>query len=335
MRWRRFAHGHQTTEAVENSIETGSVEGDEKPRTVDVNDNAVAPELATRIYRCGLYEITLPPGHRLPEYQAQHRLYDRFLPHLAAKLDPGSIVVDVGANVGDTYASMVSANGKLRFICVEAQTTFFEYLQSNVNAIASASTGLAPVQLLCAFAGEHAIDGALIMQDGTAKLMAGSANNDSVPYLSLDEILNRCEPEIQDATVVLIKSDVDGYDFNVLRSLHRHEVWGRCLCYFEADPSSTIQDAEFSNIVHALGDKQNMKFCVFDNFGNVIAQQVDANLVCELLAYVRRQRGNATTRTIWYIDILAYPAAFSTMVDAAVKAHLAGLPSVPYMPTVA
>ncbi|MEI7464384.1 MAG: hypothetical protein WCJ87_03490 [Burkholderiales bacterium] len=50
--------------------------------------------------------ILMPKNHRLAEYKKRHRLYDQFLPHLARYLPTGGVVVDIGANVGDTLAAM-------------------------------------------------------------------------------------------------------------------------------------------------------------------------------------------------------------------------------------
>jgi tRNA G46 methylase TrmB len=53
----------------------------------------------------------------LPIYQRAHPKYDRFLPHLVKYFNSAKyIVVDIGANVGDSLAGMIEKNSKLNFI---------------------------------------------------------------------------------------------------------------------------------------------------------------------------------------------------------------------------
>jgi tRNA G46 methylase TrmB len=80
------------------------------------------------LYELGRLLIHLPRYHKLPEYQQRHRQYDRFLPHLIKDLDHDDIVIDVGANCGDTLAGMVSKNPKLHYICIEPDNEFYSYL---------------------------------------------------------------------------------------------------------------------------------------------------------------------------------------------------------------
>jgi tRNA G46 methylase TrmB len=75
--------------------------------------------------------IKLPPGHELPEYREVYPKYDTFLGKLARILPPGSTVIDIGANVGDLLASMITQNKELNFLCIEPDSLFFEYLVSN------------------------------------------------------------------------------------------------------------------------------------------------------------------------------------------------------------
>ena len=72
----------------------------------------------------------MPAEHALSRYKKFHKNYDRFLPHLVKYFKSTKYtVVDIGANVGDTLASMIEINSKLNFICIEADNNFFEYLK--------------------------------------------------------------------------------------------------------------------------------------------------------------------------------------------------------------
>lgn len=66
-------------------------------------------------YKVKNFDLQIPIDHRLPLYQSQFANYDRFLPHLAKQLDSNDLVIDIGANVGDTVAAMLLENPNLRF----------------------------------------------------------------------------------------------------------------------------------------------------------------------------------------------------------------------------
>ncbi len=56
-----------------------------------------------------------------------------FLPHLVKYLPKDSVVIDVGANVGDTLAGMASCNRRLNYVCIEASKEFFSDLEKNTE----------------------------------------------------------------------------------------------------------------------------------------------------------------------------------------------------------
>jgi len=73
--------------------------------------------------------IKLDSGHVLPAYKKEHINYDRFLPHLVGFInDEDSIVVDIGANYGDTLAALAISNSNLTYICIEVCIDSYDYL---------------------------------------------------------------------------------------------------------------------------------------------------------------------------------------------------------------
>ena len=53
------------------------------------------------------YKIKLDYTHLLPDYKNDNPYYDSFLPHLVKYLPAKSLVIDVGANVGDRVGFVV------------------------------------------------------------------------------------------------------------------------------------------------------------------------------------------------------------------------------------
>ncbi len=279
-------------------------------------------------YQMGSVRIKLPPGHRLPDYQRGNPRYDRFLPVLASVMPHNSLVIDVGANVGDTYASMVVENPGLAFVCVEPDESFFSLMEENVHSVlGQLPVHVPPPMLLNKFVGEGEVKGTLVKRDGSATLVetdVGAIQR----YITLDEILAMKAGQGH-FSHILIKSDVDGFDHQVIHSFNRH-LDQPVLWFFEAQTNERNQREAFAKAIDRLSEKLGCEFAVFDNFGALMCRDVSAKVVKSLLDYVDRQNIGADTRTIWYLDVLAYSVECVALANDALERYQAGIVSKPY-----
>jgi FkbM family methyltransferase len=163
-------------------------------------------------YQYTSFSIALPADHLLPSYQKQNNLYDRFLPHLSKYLEPKSTVIDVGANCGDTLAAMYDANKNLTYICIEPDGAFFGFLQKNVSRIKAIDRN-ASILTIRSLVGKNVTGVLLEGSGGTKKAIVGDSKN-SISSQSLDHILSLSKA----TNISLIKSDVDGFDYDVIDS---------------------------------------------------------------------------------------------------------------------
>ena len=89
-------------------------------------------------HQIGGHDVVLPPSHDLPFYQRRDPTYDSYaipvLAHLAASTSR-MMVVDLGANVGDTAVAALSAADNIDVIAVEGDDTFLSYLRRNVEEL--------------------------------------------------------------------------------------------------------------------------------------------------------------------------------------------------------
>lgn len=160
-------------------------------------------------YQYKAFSIELPPHHQLPEHQKRHPKYDRFLPHLARCVDPAETIVDIGANVGDTLAGMVEQNARPTYVCIEPDDAFHCHLENNVERMRSSVSGLR-VEIIKALVGKNVSNVVLVGERGTKHAVAsGPGGIESSP---LDELIGPGHK------VRLLKSDVDGFDYDVLDS---------------------------------------------------------------------------------------------------------------------
>jgi predicted RNA methylase len=220
-------------------------------------------------YKIGDLELEMTARHTLPYYQQQHKLYDRFLPHLAKSLE--GVVIDVGANVGALMAAMAQANPQLDFFCAEPQEHSYVALQQNKKLL------------------EEKLQ-------TKVRLMKNTIGTVGVPLTSIISEFGY-QPD-------LIKVDVDGMDYDVLNSYNFEQ---QPMIYFEADYQNETQLELYKKLIYDLVQKGYSEFYLFDNFGELVTVVFpdDIDYIDSLFNYVWNLKQRRSTMTIYYFDILA------------------------------
>lgn len=266
-------------------------------------------------YAYGNTSITLPGDHALPEYQRQHRLYDRFLPLLVRHLDTGSVVVDVGANCGDTVAAMVAANPRLNYVCVEPDQGFFDLMTRNVEKIMG-NDPAASIRCIQSLVGKAV--GSAVLEGGAGTKHATLAEAPgALRSVTLDSLL--AAPQRR---VALIKSDVDGYDYDVLDSAETLIARDQPLLFFECQMDNLSQREAYEATTRGLIEKGYRDWWLFDNFGELVFRAHRFEEIKQLFDYVWRQNMGRSTRTIWYFDVLAAHERETNLAQAALDDYL-------------
>lgn len=249
-------------------------------------------------YNYKKYYIELPEGHMLPIYQQTHPKYDRFLPHLAKYLIDSDVVIDIGANVGDTLAGMVEQNAALSYICIEADSGFYHFLNKNIELIKNAVPNL-KVQPIKALVGKSITDVLLEGTGGTKKAIPN--NTQGIKSKTIENIINiETLPNVR-----ILKSDVDGYDYDVIdASMPIIEKYSP-LIYFECQYEHEFQKDGYLKTLKSLKEIGYCDWFIFDNFGEFILRADDLTVIKQLISYIWHQNIGRSTRTIYYYDILA------------------------------
>lgn len=253
-------------------------------------------------YRYRNFSIRLPADHLLPFYQSMYGTYDRFLPHLVRYLEPGATVIDVGANCGDTLAGMYDANDRLSYICVEPDEGFFQYLSENALRMRNSNSG-ASIRLYKALVGKSVSQATLQGQGGTkhaVKIDESMPGAKSIASVTLDSLVL----PIQSGGVQLLKSDVDGYDFDVLDSAEQLIAEHAPILFFECHFGNLNQKSGYQATVEGLRRSGYREWTIFDNYGDVVLRTREIETLFQLFDYVDRQNGGLTTRTIHYLDVI-------------------------------
>lgn len=267
-----------------------------------------------RSYEINHYSIQLDYSHLLPDYQKEHPFYDRFLPHLVSYLPEGSLAIDVGANIGDTLVGMLGSNDKLEYLCVEASEEFFPYLKRNVASL-MAQNGQLRISILNEFVGKDITNVRLDGRGGTKYAVVGGGTIKSKPMVSILSDL-----EVNHRQVSLLKTDVDGFDWDVIRS--SFEILSHTpYVYFECHYDKMDQLQQYKRLFTEMISIGYSKFAFFDNFGQFLLSTDNISEVGNLLDYVARQNFHNSTRTNYYYDVLAYSEEKSGQVDEIIREY--------------
>jgi FkbM family methyltransferase len=241
-----------------------------------------------RQYEVGQHVITLPGDHNLPPFQGAHRLYDRFLPVLCSQLPPVGVIVDVGANVGDTIAAIIQTCTN-QIIAIEGYLPYFEILRGNL-AVVDLDRRVTAIHTLV---GSGVQIGSLVADGGTATFH----NRGSARMQSLDDVLANWLDQ-----VVLLKVDTDGWDADVISSGMAMIKASRPMLFWEGGTSGAIA---FESMYEKLAAAEYDLFWIFDNFGNLMLCECGIEELKYVDRYVASQYNHSCTRTIYYVDVLA------------------------------
>lgn len=215
-------------------------------------------------------------------------------------LPNNTLVIDVGANVGDTLVGMLGNKDNLEYLCIEASDDFFSDLEKNVQLLLSQNSELR-ISIVNEFVGRDVTDVSMVGKNGTKHAVIDGGG---IKSKTMTSILS--ELDIDSSRLSLLKTDVDGFDWDVIRSSFKvlqHNPY----VYFECEYDDLEKMRSYKELFAEMVSIGYSKFAFFDNFGQFIVSTDNLTEVGELLDYVKRQNFHNSTRTYHYYDVLAYP----------------------------
>ena len=266
----------------------------------------------TRNYNYKNFSIHLPLNHMLPYYQQTHLKYDKLLPIISRYVKQNEMIIDIGANVGDTLAAMVDKNSNPLYLCIEPDDEYYSYLVRNVQIIKKAIPNL-KVHLLKQFVGKQITNISLDKKRGTAK---ANLLNGKIKSKTLDEIIDEFK---NTEKIKLIKVDTDGFDYDVLESSSKIIEKNKPLLLFECYYEHQYQYINYKTIIKKLQSLGYVYWTIFDNYGEIIITTQNLETIFNLMEYVRKQNLGKTTRTIYYYDLFACCENNKEIVDNVIK----------------
>ena len=206
-------------------------------------------------------KIILPPGHLLSLYESVYPKYDRFLPTVIGKIKENEVIIDIGANVGDTLFRLLNINTRPYYYCIEADNFFFEYLQKNKKSLDVNIQN--KIILIKTLVGDQLKGNLSETTTGTKSLIESDLG---IKSKKLDDIIM----EYKIKNIKLIKVDVDGFDYNILFSAINELKNNKPDIFFEYMPLDESGKKNYLRLIEKLNEIGYSYWTMLDNYGSVI-----------------------------------------------------------------
>jgi len=265
-------------------------------------------------YSLGKYKIILPNNHVLKTYQNAYPLYDRFLPILCADFD--GLIIDIGANIGDSSIAIFSRNSKSFILGVEPDNMFYKECVNNVFRNGLKERFLGVNKFISTTKAKFSIEKSYTNSTGTI-----STENDEsgeVNSISFSELLELIPLEKR-KKIDIVKIDTDGFDWDIINSFlqNYHEVKIKSrFVFFEMQTYLNNYGVNHSNRKQIVKDYKSSieglkeigynNFLLLDNFGTPIKITKSIDEILEINDYILRSQIYNSHSAIYYIDIVTF-----------------------------
>ncbi|MBO6183464.1 MAG: FkbM family methyltransferase [Chryseobacterium sp.] len=263
-------------------------------------------------YKVGKYKMFLKNNHMIEKYQAQFPLYDRFLPYFCSFFK--GLIVDVGANIGDTSVAIFSQNDNCFIVGVEPDEDFFKDCLETIKINNLNDRFLGVQKFISTKKGAFIIEKDKTSSTGSINMSTSEIDDNTVSFAELSNLI----PLEKFKTFDMLKIDTDGFDWDVINSFtetndnlnHPRFIFFEMQTFLNNDVSKTLQRQEMNlnyiNAIKKLKNKGYTHFSLFDNFGTYVMTTESVEDIIKLNEYVIRSQVNNHYSTIFYFDVLAY-----------------------------
>jgi len=225
--------------------------------TLRVRDPIVA-------YRLNGYSLALPLSHDLPDNRRVAPIYGDNLRRLCEFLRARNgrlTMIDVGANVGDSWALSSPAEGD-RHLLVEASERWSRLLERNATGASGVTRVRAMVSDRC-----ERVSASVVVEHGNGRVVVGGRDAREIETVTVDALVAR-HPGF--ARADLLKVDVEGWDARVLRGAGTLLREAQPVLFFEHDPAGTAA-GEGDQVFHELAGLGYRRFLFYDHRGYLAA----------------------------------------------------------------
>lgn len=271
-------------------------------------------KILEREYFFGDYKIILKDNHVLPKYQESFPLYDRFLPILCANFD--GLIIDIGANIGDTSIAIFSKNHKSFIVGVEPDTSFYDECINNIKLNDLSKRFFGIKKFVSTKIGNYSLEKS--KTSSTGSIDCNSEQTGEINTISFSQLMDLI-PSKEKTKFDILKIDTDGFDWDILDSFIAYNKNSKIkprFVFFEMQTylnNLGVADINRNQIIEyynmSIERLQNIGykyFCILDNFGTPIKITQSVNEIFEFNDYIKRSQIYNSYSTIYYLDILAF-----------------------------
>jgi FkbM family methyltransferase len=267
-------------------------------------------------YRLNGRVLAVPLSHDLPILRRALPTYSENLRRLAGFVRERSgtlYLVDVGANVGDSWALAGPGAGGT-FLLVEGSLRYFGFLERNTRNDPSVTRVLA----LLAERDEE-VEAAILAEHGTGEPRLGGPGAERTRTRTLDRLFEE-RPALRATN--LLKVDVDGWDPLVLRGGRRLIAAARPAILFEHSLPHLPPGEDEGAVFRDLAQMGYGRWLFYDNRGFLIGEvgADDDPWLRNLLRYARQQRG-------YYYDVCCFHDSQAEARRAFLEREIASCPA--------
>lgn len=218
------------------------------------------------------FELEIPRSHPLDTLLAAYPKRDQAVADIARVVGrkyPQQLMIDVGANVGDTIAKIASACQN-PILGIEASDYYFEFLKKNTARMAS------HIELKQCFLSDGSTQqGTLHHWGGTAFLQPSQQN-----------ITSKRLADISSQPVCFIKSDTDGYDFPILTDSLDWLAIEKPVLFFENQIATPHHLDQANQFIQQLQHRNYTHFIIYDHIGIPMLRTRDVEAIQQLNGYL-------------------------------------------------
>lgn len=214
-------------------------------------------------YKLWNFIIKIPFSHNLPVVTSLHKNYNTNLPRIAEYINTkysNPLIVDIGANVGDT-AALLRSFINYPLMCIEGDANFYSLLKINTQKMKD-------IVYVNSYLGEkdERINASVQTERGTGTI--SSTENSFLQTKKLDTVVNDI-PEFKNTK--LLKIDTDGFDFKILKGSTELLQTSKPVIFTEFDQNLMKQINENYNDMFDFFRMYNYEHIIFyDNFGDYL-----------------------------------------------------------------
>lgn len=263
--------------------------------------------------KIGNFFVKIARNQSLPFILEKYPDYGANLSRLASvvhgKHDP-LMIFDVGGNIGDTIAMLLSDNPNYKVFSVEGDEKYLKILEENFGNNKS-------VNIYKNFLGSknETIYTSVSRTGGTLKINFASDNKkNAIRIVTLDSLITK-NPQCKGAK--LLKIDTDGYDNQILRGAKAYLAETKPVIYFEYDSKFLKENNEKGLDVFDYLENLGYKTLVFfDNYGRfLISVDIqDKKTLGQLDGYINDRNG-----AFAYYDIVVFHSEDNDIAESFVK----------------